>query len=62
MVFEPKTIEQMHEMSLSELKEYVRDCFDHISDATAIRDYRQKIGEPRLLAAPIEVEFEEEEE
>tara|TARA_R110000824_G_scaffold172834_2_gene350825 strand:- start:3710 stop:3898 length:189 start_codon:yes stop_codon:yes gene_type:complete len=62
MEFKAKTIEEMHDMALTELNEYVRDVYKHISDTTAIRDYRAQIGEPRLLAAPVEVEFEEEEE
>jgi len=61
MVFEQKTIEEMHEMSLSELREYVRDVYQHASDAGAIRDYRAQIGEPMLLPAPTVVEYEEEE-
>tara|TARA_B100000214_G_C23942846_1_gene616565 strand:- start:1283 stop:1471 length:189 start_codon:yes stop_codon:yes gene_type:complete len=62
MVFEQKTIEELHEMTLSELRTYINDAFSHISEATAIRDYRAKIGEPKLLAQPVEVEFQEEEE
>jgi hypothetical protein len=62
MVFEQKTIEELHEMTLSELRTYINDAFRHISEATAIRDYRAKIGEPKLLAQPVEVEFQEEEE
>tara|TARA_R100000664_G_scaffold3257_1_gene7525 strand:- start:363 stop:551 length:189 start_codon:yes stop_codon:yes gene_type:complete len=62
MVFEQKTIEELHEMALSELRTYINDAFSHISEATAIRDYRAKIGEPKLLAQPVEVEYEEEEE
>ena len=54
-----KTNEEMHEMSLTELKEYIRDMYRHISDAGTIRDYREQIGEPKLLAQV--VEFEEEE-
>jgi len=56
-----KTNEEMHEMSLTELKEYIRDMYRHISDAGTIRDYREQIGEPNLLPAPTEVKFEEEE-
>jgi len=62
MEFETKTIEELHEMALSDLREYIHDAFKHIADATAIRDYRAKIGEPKLLAQPVEVEFQEEEE
>ncbi len=62
MEFEAKTVEEMHEMSLSDLREYIHEGFKHISNATAIRDYRAKIGEPKLLAQPVEVEYEEEEE
>ncbi len=62
MVFEQKTIEELHEMSLRDLREYIHQGFQHISEATAIRDYRAKIGEPKLLAQPVEVEFQEEEE
>jgi len=61
MVFEQKTIEEMHEMSLSELRDYVRDVYQHASDAGAIRDYRAQIGEPMLLPPPTVVEYEEEE-
>lgn len=62
MVFEAKTIEEMHEMALSELRTYINDAFSHIADATAIRDYRNKIGEPKLLPQPEVVDFQEEEE
>lgn len=60
MVFEQKTIEEMHEMSLMDLREYVRDVYQHASDAGAIRDYRAQIGEPKLLAQPTVVDYEEE--
>ncbi len=62
MEFKAKTVEEMHEMSLSELREYVRDIYSHAADAGAIRDYRAQIGEPRLLPPPVEVEYTEEEE
>ena len=62
MVFEAKTVEEMHEMSLSELREYVRDIYAHAADAGAIRDYRAHIGEPKLLAEPTVVEYDVEEE
>jgi len=57
-----KTHEEMHELSLTELKDYIQGVWSHLYDAQAIREYRVKIGEPNLLAAPTEVEFEEEEE
>ena len=57
-----KTHDEMHEMSLTELKDYVQDIWSHLYDAQAIQTYRVKIGEPKRLAAPTEVEFEEEEE
>ena len=57
-----KTHDEMHEMSLTEMREYIRDVYTHVSNAATIRDYREQIGEPNLLAAPTEVEFEEEEE
>jgi len=57
-----KTVEEMHEITLQELREYIRDVYSHASDAGAIRDYRAQIGEPKLLAAPVEVEFTEEDE
>jgi hypothetical protein len=57
-----KTHEEMHEMSLTELKDYIQDVWSHLYDAQAIKEYRSKIGEPRLLVKPTEVEFEEEEE
>tara|TARA_R110002020_G_scaffold54118_1_gene151148 strand:- start:273 stop:455 length:183 start_codon:yes stop_codon:yes gene_type:complete len=56
-----KTTETMHEMTVSELREYISDLYSFIQDVTAIREYRARIGEPRLLTAPVEVEFEEEE-
>ena len=56
-----KTHEEMHEMTVSELSNYINEVFDHANDAMAVRDYRKRIGEPRLLEAPTEVEFEEEE-
>lgn len=62
MIFEAKTIEEMHEMALSELRNYIHQAFEHIAEATAIRDYRAKIGEPKLLPQPEVVDFQEEEE
>ena len=56
-----KTHEEMHEMTVRELSDYISDTYSHIGDAIAVRDYRQKIGEPRLLEAPTEVDYEEEE-
>ena len=38
MIFEAKTIEEMHEMALSELRNYIHQAFEHIAEATAIRD------------------------
>ena len=55
------TTEEMHDMTVSELREYISDLYSHIQDVTAFRDYRMRIGEPRLLTEPTEVEFEEEE-
>ena len=57
-----KTTEEMHEMTTTELREYQRDIYSHLADLSAIKDYRERIGEPKLLAQPTEVEFEEEEE
>tara|TARA_R110002020_G_scaffold31469_3_gene98048 strand:- start:1819 stop:2007 length:189 start_codon:yes stop_codon:yes gene_type:complete len=62
MEFEAKTIDEMHEMSLNDLRDYVRSVYLHVSDAGAIRDYRSQIGEPKLLPQPTEVEYSEEEE
>ena len=56
-----KTHQEMHEMSLTELKDHIQDVWSHLYDAQAIKEYRAKIGEPNLLTAPTEVEFEEEE-
>ena len=56
-----KTHEEMHDMTVSDLTDYISEVYDHASDAMAVRDYRKRIGEPRLLEAPTEVEFEEEE-
>tara|TARA_R110002012_G_scaffold58404_2_gene151531 strand:+ start:2280 stop:2459 length:180 start_codon:yes stop_codon:yes gene_type:complete len=56
-----KTHEEMHEMTVSDLTTYISEVYDHANDAMAVRDYRKRIGEPRLLEAPTEVEFEEEE-
>lgn len=56
-----KNIDEMHELSLRELKDYVQTIWSHLYEAQAIETYRVKIGEPRLLAAPAEVEFYEEE-
>tara|TARA_B100001250_G_C19690440_1_gene740040 strand:- start:952 stop:1137 length:186 start_codon:yes stop_codon:yes gene_type:complete len=61
MEFEAKTIDEMHEMSLSDLRDYVREIYAFAADAGAIRDYRAHIGEPKLLAQPTVVEYEEEE-
>ena len=60
-MIEIKTTEELHEMTVSELREYISDLYSFIQDVTVIRDYRMRIGEPRLLVAPVEVEFEEEE-
>ena len=57
-----KTVEEMHEMTISDLTEYISDLYSFVGDIVAIRDYRRRIGEPRLLAAPVEVEYTEEEE
>lgn len=57
-----KTTEEMHEMTTTELREYQREIYSHLADLSAIKDYRERIGEPKLLAQPTEVEFEEEEE
>jgi len=57
-----KTHDEMHEMSLTELKDHIQEIWSNLYDAQAIKEYRSKIGEPNLLAAPTEVEFEEEEE
>ena len=56
-----KTIEEMHEMTGTELREYQREVYAHLADLSAIKDYRERIGEPKLLVQPTEVEFEEEE-
>jgi hypothetical protein len=58
---EIKTHEQMHEMTFDELKQYIYAIYRHVSEATAIRDYRDKIGEPKLLALNV-VDVEDEEE
>ena len=60
-MIEVKTTEELHEMTVSELSEYISDLYSFVGDIIAIRDYRKRIGEPRLLVAPVEVEFEEEE-
>jgi len=62
MEFEAKTIEEMHEMSLTDLRAYVREIYSFAADAGAIRDYRERVGEPKLLAQPTVVEYEENEE
>ena len=56
------TTEEMHEMTVTELRDYISELYSHIQDVSAIRDYRQRIGEPRLLASPTVVEYEAEEE
>ena len=56
-----KTHEEMHKMTVNELSQYISDMYDHINNAITIKNYRKNIGEPRLLEAPTEVEFEEEE-
>ena len=58
---ETKTTEEMNEMTVMELRDYISDLYSHIKDVKAIRDYRMRIGEPKLLIEPTEVEFEEEE-
>ena len=57
---EIKTHEQMHEMTFDELKQYIYAVYRHVSEATAIRDYRDKIGEPKLLSMNV-VDIGEEE-
>ena len=59
---EIKTIEEMHEMTVSELKAYSHDIWTHMRQVDAIVNYMEKVGKPKLLPAPTEVEFEEEEE
>ena len=56
-----KTHEQMHELTFDELKQYIYAIYRHVGDTTAIRDYRDKIGEPKLLSMNV-VDVEDEEE
>ena len=35
---ETKTTEEMHEMTVMELRDYISDLYSHIQDVTAIRD------------------------
>ena len=57
-----KTIEELHEMTVDEIDAYKNRIYSHCADISAIRDYRKRIGEPKMLAQPEVVEFEEEEE
>ena len=56
-----KTNEELHEMTVDAIREYKRRIYSHCADITAIVDYRERIGEPKMLTQPEVVEFEEEE-
>ena len=56
-----KTIAELHEMTVEQLDDYKHCLWSYISDVSAIKDYRKRIGEPKMLAQPEVVEFEEEE-
>jgi len=58
---ETNTIEEMHNMDVTELRAYKRTVFDHYMEIDAIITYIDRIGHPKLLEAPIEeADFEEE--
>jgi len=56
------TIEEMHEMSKDELASYKSEIWRHWQKVDAIINYMAKIGQPKLLPSPSDVEFTEEEE
>ena len=55
-----KTIEEMHDMDLKDLRDYKRAQFNHYMEIDAIITYIDRIGHPKLLEAPIEEEAPEE--
>ena len=59
---EIKTIEEMHEMTKAELKAYSHQIWQFMRKVDAIVNYMDKIGTPKYLPAPVEVEYTEEEE
>ena len=62
MIYEIKTIEELHEMSKEELKSYSHEVWTYMRKIDAIATYMDKIGTPKYLPAPTEVEYAEEEE
>lgn len=61
---EIKTIEEMHQMTMTELRAYRSEMLDHRCDITTILDYRARMGDdnnPYLLEAK-NVTIEEESE
>tara|TARA_R100000781_G_C4047350_1_gene116214 strand:+ start:355 stop:540 length:186 start_codon:yes stop_codon:yes gene_type:complete len=55
-----KTIAELHEMTVEEIDTYKNNIYTHCLDISAIRDYKKRIGEPKMLAEPEVAEFEEE--
>ena len=59
---EIKTVEEMHQMTKEELKAYSHEIWLLMRKVDAIVNYMDKIGTPKYLPAPVEVEYTEEEE
>lgn len=57
-----KTIEELHEMTVEEIDAYKNNIYSYCCDISAIRDYKKRIGEPKMLAQPEVADFEVEEE
>lgn len=56
---EIKTVEEMHEMTVRDLKEYSHEIWTHMRQVDAIVNYMEKVGQPKLLPEPVTVEFVE---
>ena len=60
-MLEIKTVEELHDMTKSEIVEYKNQLFQHWRDVDALVTYVERIGRPKLLAEPTTVEYEVEE-
>ena len=56
---EIKTIEELHQMTKEELKTYSHEVWVYMRKIDAIVTYMDKIGTPKYLPAPVEVEYTE---
>ena len=44
-----KTTEELHEMTVDDIRDYKRRIYSHCADISAIIDYRERIGDPKML-------------